>query len=106
MGNIVNTVIAILILVIVSAVCSTYFYRKGQGDTWTLSQQLVPLQKGEIYLCVEKAGARGVPFLTVQEISQATKDKNIDQRELRFRLNLALKGMNLREYREKQRAFQ
>lgn len=106
MGNIVNTAIAILILVIVSAVCSTYFYRKGQEDTWRLAQQLVPLQKGEIYLCVEKTGAKGVPFLTVQEISQATRDKSLDQRELRFRLNLALKGMNLWEYREKQRASQ
>jgi len=101
MGNLTNNIIAILILVIVSAVCSTFFYKKGQKDAWELSQQLVPLEKDEIYLCVERAGAKGVNYLTVQEISQATKDKNIDQRELRFRLNLALKAMNFREYNEK-----
>jgi hypothetical protein len=101
MGNLTNTVIALLILVIVSAVCSTFFYKKGQKDAWELSQQLVPLEKGEIYLCVERAGANGLGYLTVQEISQATRDKNIDQRELRFRFNLALKAMNLREYNEK-----
>ena len=101
MGNLTNTIIAILILVIVSAVCSTFFYKKGQRDAWELSQQLVPLEKGEIYLCVERTGANGLGYLTVQEISQATRDKNVDQRELRFRLNLALKAMNLREYNEK-----
>ena len=103
MGNLTNTIIAILILVIVSAVCSTFFYKKGQKDAWELSQQLVPLEKGEIYLCVERAGAKGVSYLTVQEISQATKDKNIDQRELRFRLNLALNGVSLQEYNDKYR---
>jgi hypothetical protein len=103
MGNLTNNIIAILILVIVSAVCSTFFYKKGQKDAWELSQQLVPLEKGEIYLCVEKAGAKGVSYLTVQKIDQAIGDKDIDQRQLRFRLNLALKGMNLKEYNEKYR---
>jgi hypothetical protein len=101
MGNLTNTVIALLILVIVSAVCSTFFYKKGQKDAWELSQQIVPLEKGEIYLCVERAGAKGVSYLTVQEISQATKDERIDQRKLRYQLNMALKAMNLREYNEK-----
>ena len=103
MGNLTNNIIAILILVIVSAVCSTFFYKKGQKDAWELSQQLVPLEKDEIYLCVERAGAKGVSYLTVQEISQAAKDKNVDQRELRFRLNLALNGTNLKEYNNKYR---
>ena len=101
MGNLTNNIIAILILVIVSAVCSTFFYKKGQKDAWELSQQLVPLEKGEIYLCVERAGAKGVSYLTVQKIDQAIGDRNIDQRQLRFRLNLALKDMNLKEYNEK-----
>lgn len=103
MGNLTNTVIALLILIIVSAVCSTFFYKKGQKDAWELSQQLVPLEKGEIYLCVEKAGTKGVSYLTVQEISQAAKDKAVDQRELRFRLNLALNGISLQEYNDKYR---
>src|SRR5210317_255437 len=101
MGNLTNNIIAILILVIVSAVCSTFFYKKGQKDAWELSQKLVPLEKGEIYLCVERAGAKGLSYLTVQEISQATRDERIDQRKLRYQLNLALKAMNLREYNEK-----
>ena len=101
MGNLTNNIIALLILVIVSAVCSTFFYKKGQKDAWELSQQLVPLEKGEIYLCVERAGAKGLSYLTVQEISQATRDERIDQRKLRYQLNLALKAMNLREYNEK-----
>ena len=101
MGNLTNTVIALLILVIVSVVCSTFFYKKGQKDAWELSQQLVPLQKGEIYLCIERTGAKGVSYLTVQEISQATKDEHLDQRKLRYQLNQALKTMNLREYNEK-----
>ena len=37
MGNLTNNIIALLILVIVTAVCSTYFYKKGQKDTWELS---------------------------------------------------------------------
>lgn len=101
MGNFINTIIAILILVIVSAVCSTFFYKKGQKDAWELSRQLVPLEKGEIYLCVERTGAKGVSYLTVQEISEATKDERLDQRKLRYQLNHALKTMNLREYNEK-----
>ena len=103
MGKYLNIIIAIVILVIVTAVCSNFFYRKGQENTWAAAQQLVPLAKGELYLCVEKTDVNGVSFLTVQEISEATKDKNIDQRELRFRLNLALNGTNLKEYNNKYR---
>ena len=101
MGNLINTIIAILILVIVSAVCSTFFYKKGQKDAWEISRQLVPMEKGEVYLCVERAGAKGVRYLTVQEISEAIKDERLDQRKLRYQLNQALKAMNLREYNEK-----
>ena len=103
MGNLVNTIIAILILVIVSAVCSTFCYKKGQKEAWEISRQLIPMEKGEIYLCVERAGAKGVRYLTVQEISKAVRDKSNDQRELRFRLSLALNGTNLKEYNEKYR---
>lgn len=103
MGKYINSILAILILIIVTAVCSTYFYKKGQKSSWELAQQIVPLEKGEIYLCVEKAGSKGVSYLTVQEISNAAKDKSIDQRELRFRLNLALNGTNLQEYNNKYR---
>lgn len=98
-----NSFLALLILIIVTVVCSTFFYKKGQEDTWDLAQQLVPLQKGEIYLCVERSGAKGVSYLTVQEISMATKDKSLNQKELRFRLNLAQDGMNLQEYNDKYR---
>lgn len=103
MGKHLNSILAILILIIVTAVCSTYFYKKGQEDTWKLAQQLVPLSKGEIYLCVEKTGAKGVDYLTVMEISKATKDKTLDQRELRFRLRLALNKTSLQEYNDKYR---
>ena len=103
MGKYLNFIIAIVILVIVTAVCSNFFYKKGQESAWEVAQQLVPLEKGEIYLCVEKTDVNGVSFLTVQEISEATKDKNIDQRELRFRLNLALNGISLQEYNDKYR---
>ncbi|MCK4507581.1 MAG: hypothetical protein KAU27_03500 [Desulfuromonadales bacterium] len=103
MGKYLNSIMAVLILIIVTAVCSTYFYKKGQKNAWDLSQQLMPLEKGEIYLCVKRTGANGVNYLTVQEISEATKDKNIDQRELRFRLNLALNGTNLNAYNAKYR---
>ena len=103
MGNLTNTIIALLILLIVTVVCSTFFYKKGQKDAWELSQQLVPMEKGEIYLCVERAGAKGISYLTVQEISKAARDKNVDQRELRFRLNLALNGVSLQEYNDKYR---
>jgi uncharacterized protein YpmB len=103
MGKYLNGIIALLILIIVTAVCSTYFYKKAQKDTWELAQQLVPLSKGEVYLCVEKTGAKGVDYLTVMEISAATKDKSIDQRELRFRLQLALNKTNLQEYNDKYR---
>jgi len=98
MGGLINNIIAILILIIVTAVCSTFFYKKGQENGWELAQQLVPLEKGEIYLCVEKTGAKGVKFLTVEEISKAVKSTENDQRDLRFRLNLALIGMDLKEY--------
>jgi len=101
MGRHLNSIIALLILVIVTAVSSTYFYQKGQSDTWVLAQQLVPLEKGEIYLCVERTGAKGVNYLTIQEISEAAKDKSLNQKELRFRLSLALDGMNLQEYNNK-----
>lgn len=103
MGKHLNSILALLILIIVTAVCSTFFYKKGQKDTWELAQQLVPLQKGEIYLCVERSGAKGVRYLTVQEISEASKDETVDQRELRFRLNLALNKTNLQEYNDKYR---
>jgi hypothetical protein len=103
MGRHLNGILALLILFIVTAVCSTYFYKKGQADTWELAQQLVPLEKGEIYVCVERTGAKGVNYLTVQEISEATKDSRLNQKELRFRLNLALDGMNLQQYNDKYR---
>lgn len=103
MGRYLNSILATLILIIVSAICSTFFYKKGQEDTWKLAQQLVPLEKGEIYLCVERVGAKGVSYLTVMEISEAAKDKSLNQKELRFRLNLARDGMNLQEYNDKYR---
>ena len=103
MGKYLNVIIPIVILVIVTAVCSNFFYRKGQENSWEMAKQLVPLKKGELYLCVEKTDANEVNFLTVQEISQAARDKSIDQRELRFRLNLALNGTNLKEYNNKYR---
>ena len=101
MDKYLNVIIAIVILVIVTAACSNYFYRKGQEDTWAAAQQLVPLEKGEIYLCVERTGAKGVNYLTVEEISKAAKSTEHDLRDLRFRLNLALIGMNRKEYYEK-----
>ena len=103
MGKYLNIIISIVILVIVTAVCSNFFYRKGQENSWEMAQQLVPLSQGEIYLCVEKTDANGVSFLTVQEISKASKDKSLDQRELRFRLKLALNRTNLQEYNDKYR---
>ncbi len=103
MGKYLNSILAVLILIIVTAVCSTYFYKKGQESSWELAKQLVPLEKGELYLCVERAGAKGVSYLTVQEVSIAAKDKSIDQKELRFRLNLAQDGLSLQEYNDKYR---
>jgi hypothetical protein len=103
MGKYLNVIIAIVILIIVTAVCSNFFYKKGQENAWEIAQQLVPLKNGELYLCVEKTDVNGVSFLTVQEISKAARDKSIDQRELRFRLNLALNGTNLEEYNNKYR---
>ena len=104
MGKHLNIIIAIVILVIVTAVCSNFFYKKGQEKAWKVAQQLVPLKKGELYLCVEKTDANGVSFLTVQEISEAAKDKSVNQKELRFRLNLARDGMNLQEYNDRYRS--
>ena len=46
MGKYLNVIIAIVILVIVTVVCSTFFYKKGQENAWKLSQQLMPLHKG------------------------------------------------------------
>ena len=103
MDKYLNAIISIVILVIVTTVCSNFFYRKGQEDAWATSQQLISLEKGELYLCVEKTDVNGVNFLTVQEISNAARDESIDQRELRFRLNLALNGTNLKEYNSKYR---
>jgi len=103
MGRHLNSILALLILVIVTAICSTFFYKKGQADTWELAQQLVPLEKGEIYLCVERTGVKGVNYLTVETISEATKDRSINQRELKFRINLALNGSKLQEYNDKYR---
>ena len=101
MGKYLNVIISIVILVIVTAVCSNFFYRKGQENAWEAAKLLVPLEKGEIYLCVERTGTQGVSYLTVEEISKAIKSKEYDQRELRFRLNLALIGMTRDEYYEK-----
>ena len=103
MGKYLNIIIAIVILLIVTAVCSNFFYKKGQEDTWAAAQLLVPLEKGELYLCVEKTDVNGVTFLTVQEVSEAMKDKSHDQKELHFRLSLAQNKTNLKEYNEKYR---
>ena len=66
MGKHLNIIISIVILVIVTTVCSNFFYRKGQENSWQMAQQLFPLVKDEIYLCVEKTDVNGVSFLTVQ----------------------------------------
>jgi hypothetical protein len=102
-GRYLNIVIALLILAIVAGVCSHYFYNKGKEEGWALARQLVPLRKGEIYLCVERSGDNGVPYLTVEEIGRAARDQRIDQKELRFRLNLALNNMSLQDYNDKYR---
>jgi hypothetical protein len=103
MGNIINALIALLILAIVAGVCSTYFYKKGQENAWQLAQQLVPLEKDKVYLAVERVDQQGISFLTVQEIHEAINDESHNQRELRFRLKLALNGMGLEEYNKKYR---
>ena len=103
MGKHLNVIIAIVILVIVTAVCSDFFYKRGQESAWEIAQQLVPLEKGEIYLCVEKTGAKGVNYLTVQKVSQATRDRSLDQGELQFRISLARDGLSLEEYNRKYR---
>jgi len=103
MGKYLNFIIAIVILVIVTAVCSNFFYKRGQESAWEIAQQLVPLEKGEIYLCVEKTGAKGVNYLTVQKVSQATRDRSLDQGELQFRISLARDGLSLEEYNRKYR---
>ena len=102
MGKYLNLIIAVVILVIVTAVCSTFFYKQGQKNAWKVAQQLVPLQKGELYLCVEKTDANGVSFLTVKEISEAAKDKSLNQKEL-VQVKIALNGMSLQEYNNKYR---
>ena len=103
MNKYLNVIIAIVILVIVTAVCSNFFYKKGQENAWETAKQLVPLREGEIYLCIEKTDANEVSFLTVQEISEATKDKSLDQKTLRYRLNLALIDLNVQQYNEKKK---
>jgi hypothetical protein len=103
MDKYLNIILAILILIIVTAVCSTFFYKKGQENAWKLSQQLLSLNKGNIYLCVQKTDANGFNYLTVKEISKAINDDSIEQKELRFRLKLALNGKNLQEYNDKYR---
>jgi hypothetical protein len=101
MGKYLNVIIAIVILVIVTAVCSTFFYKMGQENAWKLSQQLMPLHKDSIYLCVEETGGNGVNFLTVKELHQAVKDGALTQQELKLRMKIALNGMSLKEYNEK-----
>lgn len=103
MGNLINAILVILIVAIVSGVSSTYFYKQGQEQAWELSKQLVPLEKGELYLCVERTGSKGVSYLTVQKLSEATKDKTLNRRELQFRLSLARDGISLQEYNNKYR---
>ena len=88
MGKYLNVIIAIVILVIVTVVCSTFFYKKGQENAWKLSQKLLPLHKDSIYLCVE-------------ELHQAVKDGALTQQELKLRMKIALNGMSLKEYNEK-----
>jgi hypothetical protein len=101
MGKYLNVIIAIVILVIVTAVCSTFFYKQGQKNAWALSQQLLPLHEGSIYLCVEEVGANGVSFLTVKELHQAVNDGTLSQQELKLRMKIALNGMSLKEYNAK-----
>jgi hypothetical protein len=101
MGKYLNVIIAIVILVIVTAVCSTFFYKQGQKNAWELSQQLMPLHKGSIYLCVEETGGNGVSFLTVKELHQAVKEGSLSQQELKLRMKIALNGMSFKEYQEK-----
>ncbi len=103
MGKYLNSILVLLILVIIVVVCSNYFYIKGQENGWELAKLLVPLEKGEIYLAVEETDANGVSFLTVQPAGKVANDKNIDQRELRFRFKLALNGKTLQEYNDKYR---
>ena len=103
MGGYLNNIIAVLILIIITAVCSNFFYKKGQKNTWELSKQLIPLEKNELYVAVEKTDANGVSFLSVQQLSKAVKDKDLDQRELRFRMNIARDGVSLQEYNDKYR---
>ncbi len=101
MGKYLNVIIAIVILVIVTAVCSTFFYKQGQKNAWKLSQQLLSLEKDNIYLCVEETGGNGVNYLTVKELSAALKGKHISQQELKLRMKIALNGMSLQEYNQK-----
>jgi hypothetical protein len=100
MSNLLNAIILFLIVVIVSAVCSTFFYKKGQESAWAVAEQLVPLEKDEIYLAVEKTDANGVEYLTVQEISQAIKTQGIAPKELKLRMKIALNGMSYKEFNQ------
>jgi len=101
MGKYLNLIIAIVILLIVTAVCSNFFYRKGQENAWSLAKQLVPLEKGEIYLCVERTDVNGFSFLSTREINQAIEDKDSDLQDLKSRLSLALSAIKREEYNEK-----
>ena len=101
MDKYLNVIIAIVILVIVTAVCSNFFYKKGQENAWGLAKQLVPLEKGEIYLCVELTDANGFSFLSTREINQAIEDKDSDLQDLKSRLSLALSAIKREEYNEK-----
>ena len=57
MGKYLNIILVILILIIITVVSSTIFYKKGQEDSWEMAKQLVPLEKGEIFLCIEQTDA-------------------------------------------------
>jgi len=103
MGKSLNIVIAVCIVAVIVAVASTFFYRKGQEKGWQLAQQLIPLQKGELYYCVEETGDKGVPYLTVVELGKAARNKAYDQKDLRFRMSLAQNSLTLKEYDDKYR---
>lgn len=103
MGKSLNVILAICIVAVIVAVASTYFYRKGQESGWQLAQQLIPLEQGELYYCVEQTGAKDVPYLTVIELGKAARNKSLDQKDLRFRMSLAQNNMTLKEYDDKYR---
>ena len=41
MGKYLNSILIALICIIVTAVCSTFFYKKGQENAWELAKQIV-----------------------------------------------------------------